>query len=52
MYRFMTDSGGYHDSGFIALMIISRLPYIVILIHGLLHAHYKYASMNYCIFME
>ena len=37
MYRFMI--GGYHDSGFTALMIVSRLPYIVILIHDLLHAH-------------
>ena len=36
MYRFMTD--GYHD--------------IVILIHDLLHAHYKYAIMNDCIFTE
>ena len=31
-------------------MIVSRLPYIVILIHDLLHAHYEYAIMNYCIF--
>ena len=50
MYDFMT--GGYHDSGLTALMIVSRLPYIVILIHGLLHAHYKYAIINYCIFTE
>ena len=50
MYRFMI--GGYHDSGFTALMIVSRLPYIVILIHDLLHAHYEYAIMNDCIFTE
>ena len=50
MYCFMT--GGYHDSGFTALMTVSRLPYIVILIHDLLHAHYEYAIMNYCIFTE
>ena len=39
-------------SGFTALMVVSRLPYTVILIHDLLHAHYEYAIMNYCIFME
>ena len=50
MYHFMT--GGYHDSAFTALMTVSRLPYIVILIHDLLHAHYEYAIMDYCIFME
>ena len=50
MYRFMI--GGYHDSGFTALMIVSRLPYIVILIHDLLHTDYEYAIMNYCIFTE
>ena len=50
MYRFMT--GGYHDSGFAALMIVSRLHHIVILIHDLLNAHYEYAIMNYCIFTE
>ena len=44
MYLFMT--GGYHDSGFTTLMIASRLPYIVILIHDLLQAHYEYAIMN------
>ena len=50
MYCFMT--GGYHDSGFTASMIVSRLPYIVILIHDLLHARYEYAIMDYCIFTE
>ena len=49
-YRFMT--GGYHDSGFTALMIVSKLPYIVISLHDLLHAHYEYAIMNYCVFTE
>ena len=50
MYRFMV--GGYHDSGFTALMIVSRLPNIVILIYDLLHAQYEYAIMNYCTFTE
>ena len=50
MYRFMI--GGYHGSGFTALLIVSRLTYIVILIHYLLHAHNEYAIMNYCIFTE
>ena len=45
-------TGGYRDSGFTTLMIVSRLPYIVILIHDLLHAHYEYAIINYCIFTE
>ena len=45
-------TGGYHESGFTALMIVSRLLYIVKLIHGLLHAHYEYAIMNYYIFTE
>ena len=49
MHRFMT--GGYHHSGFTALMI-PRLHYIVMMIHDLLHAHYEYAIMNYCIFTE
>ena len=39
-------------SGFTALMVVSKLPYTVILIHDLLHAHYEYAIMNYCIFTE
>ena len=46
------DFYGYHDIRFTALMIVSRLPYIVILIHDLLHAHYEYAIMNCCIFTE
>ena len=50
MYHFMT--GGYHDSSFTALVIVSRLPYIVMLIHDLLHIDYEYAIMNYCILME
>ena len=51
IYRFMI--GGYHDSDSRALMIVSILPYIVILKHDLLlHAHYEYAIMNICIFME
>ena len=51
VYRFMT--GCYHDgSGLGALMIVSRLPYIVILQHDLLLAHYEYAIVNICIFTE
>ena len=50
MYRFTTVD--YHDSGFTALMIVFRLPYIVLLMHDLLHAHYDYAIMNNCIFTE
>ena len=50
LYRFMT--GGYYDSGLRALMIVSRSSYIVMLKHGLLHAHYHNAIMNICIFAE
>ena len=45
-------TGGYHDSGLTAFMIVSRLPYVVILLHDLLHGYNEYAVMNYCIFTE
>ena len=35
-----------------ALMIVSRLPYVVILIHDLLEAPYENSIMNHCIFTE
>ena len=50
VHRFVT--GGHHDSGLKALMIASRLPYIITLKRDLSHAHYKNDIMNICIFME
>ena len=50
MYRIVT--GGYHDRGLRALIIVSRLCYIVILKHDLLHVHYIDEIMTICIFME
>ena len=50
MYHIMT--GGYHDSGFRALMIVSRLCYIAILKHVLPSVHYNDVNMNICISME
>ena len=47
-----TPTGGYNDSGLRALMVISRLRYIVILKDDLLHAHDNNAIMNICISME
>ena len=44
MYRFVT--GGYHDNSLRTLLIVSRLRYIVMLKHGLLHAYYDNAIMN------
>ena len=50
MYHFTT--GGYHNSGLRALMIVSRLAYIVRLKCDLLHANYEYTVMNICKFTE
>ena len=50
MYHIVT--GGYHDSDFKALMIVSRLCYIAILKHVLLSVHYNDVDMNICISME
>ena len=45
-------TGGYHDSGFGALMKVSRLCYIAILKHVLRSVHYNDVNMNICISME
>ena len=45
MFCFMI--GGYHDSGFTALTIVSRPHYIVILIDDLLHAHHEHYELLY-----
>ena len=45
-------SGGYHDSGLRALMIVSRLFYIALLKHDLLRVHYSDANMEIFIIME
>ena len=50
MYRIVT--GGYHDGGLRALMILSSLCYVAILTPDLLCVHYNAATMNICIFME
>ena len=50
MYHIVT--GGYHDSGFRALMIVYRLCYVVILKHVLPRIHYNDAIKNICIYME
>ena len=50
MYHIVT--GGNHDNGFRALMIISRLFYIVILKHILQSIHCNDASMHICMIME
>ena len=47
-----TVTGGYHNSGFRALMIVSRPCYIAILKHVFPSIHYNDANMNICIFME
>ena len=44
MYHIVT--GGYHDSGFKALLLVSRLCYIVILKHVLPSVHYADVNMN------
>ena len=45
-------TGGYHDSGFKAFMIVSRLCYIAILKHVLPSVHYNDVNMIFCISME
>ena len=50
MYHFVI--GGYHGSGFWALMISLQIVYIAILKHLLTSVHYNDANMNICIFME
>ena len=50
MYNIVT--GGYHDSGFRAMMIVSRLCYITILTYVLPSVHYNDVHMNICILME
>ena len=50
MYHIVT--GGYHDSGFKALVILYRLSCIAILKHVLPSVHYNDANMNICITME
>ena len=47
MYHIVTG-----DSGFNALMIVSRLCYIAILKHVLLSVHYNDTNMNICMFIE
>ena len=46
------DYGGYHDSGFKALMIVSRFCYMAILKHVLPSGYYNDVYMNICISME
>ena len=50
MYHIVTS--GYHNSGFGALIIVSRLYHIAILNHVLPSVHYNHVNMNLCIFME
>ena len=50
MYRIVI--GAYHESGLRALMIVSRLCYVVILKHDFPRVRHNDAIMNICIFME
>ena len=50
MYHIVT--GGYHDSGFRALMIVSRFYHNAILKHVLPDIHYNDRNMNISIFMK
>ena len=50
MFHIVT--GSYHDSGFQALMIVSRLCYIATLKHVLPSVHFNDVNMNICISME
>ena len=50
MYHIVT--AGYHDSGFWALTIVSRLYHIAIMNRVLPSVHYNDVNMNICIFME
>ena len=49
MYHIVTGAYGYHDSGFMALMIVSILCYIAIQKDALPNVHCNDA---HCIFME
>ena len=50
MYHIVT--GGHHDRGFKALMVVSRLHHIAVLKRVLPSVHCYDANVNICMFIE